>query len=51
MLETSNGVDEDKVTKEKNISLSRNPTSSLPLCIVETFDKQICLLMIEAEET
>ena len=27
MLETSNEVDEEKVTKQKNISLSRDPTS------------------------
>ena len=31
MLKTSNEVDEEKVTKENNISLSRDTTASLPL--------------------
>ena len=39
MLETSNKVDEKKVTKENNTSFSRDTTASLPPVIVETFDK------------
>ena len=50
MLETSNKVDEDEVTKENNISLSRDPTSSFPSGIVEYSDKNDTSLMIEAEE-
>ena len=38
MLETSNEVDEEKVTKENNISLSRNPIASFPSGIVDTSD-------------
>ena len=49
MLETSNEVDEKKVTNENNISLSRDTTVLLPLSIVDTFDKQNIFLMIEAE--
>ena len=51
MLETSNEVDEDKLTKENNISFSRDPIASFPSYILETVGKQKCLLMIEAEET
>ena len=51
MLETPNKVDEEKVTKKKNISLSRDPTASFPWVIVDNVDKQYILLMIEAEET
>ena len=51
MLETSNEVDEGRVTKEDNISLSRYPTASFPSDIVETFDNHDILLIIEAEET
>ena len=51
MLETSNKVDEKKVTKENNISLSRDPTYSLLSGIVETLDKHEILLFIESEET
>ena len=39
MLETSNEVDEDKVTKEIKIPLSRDPTDSFPSGILETSDK------------
>ena len=46
MLETSNEVDEEKVTKEKNISLSRDTNTSFPLGIVEYSDKNDNLLMI-----
>ena len=48
MLETSNEVDEKKVTKDKNVSLSRDPTASFPSGVVETFDKHKISLMIEA---
>ena len=51
MLETSNKVDEEKVTKEKNISLSKDTTASYPSGIVETSDKNDISLMMEAEET
>ena len=51
MLETSNEVDEKKVTNENNISLSRDTTVLLPLSIVDTFDKQNISLMIEADGT
>ena len=50
MLETSNKVDEEKVTKEINFILSRDPTTSFPSVIEETFVKHEILLMIEAEE-
>ena len=46
MLETSNEVDEDKVTKEKNISFSRYPTALLPSVIVEYSDKNDTSLTI-----
>ena len=39
MLETSNEVDEEKVTKDNNISLSRDPIASLPPGILENVDK------------
>ena len=39
MLKTSNKVDEEKVTKEKHISLSRDTISSFPSGILETVDK------------
>ena len=39
MLETSNEVDEDKVIKENNISLSRYPIDSSPSVLLETVDK------------
>ena len=51
MLETSNKVDEGGLTKEKNISLSKDTTASSPSGIVETSDKHDISLMIEAEET
>ena len=51
MLETSNKVDEGKVTKERNISLSKDTTASSPSGIVETSYKHDISLMIEAEET
>ena len=51
MIETSNEVDEWKVTKEKNISFSRDTTASSSSGIVETSYKQDILLTIEAEET
>ena len=35
MLETSKEVDEEKVAKENNISLSGDPTASFPSGIVE----------------
>ena len=50
MLENSNEVDEEKVTKKNNISLSRDPTASFPSGIVETSDKHDIFLMIEAED-
>ena len=51
IVETSNKVDEEKVTKENNISLSMDPTASLPSVIVETSDKHDILIIIESEET
>ena len=39
MLETSNKFDEEKVTKEDNIWLSRDPNASFPSDIVETLVK------------
>ena len=39
MLETSNEVDKEKVTKDKNISLSRDPIYSFPSGILESIDK------------
>ena len=51
MLETSNEVDEKKVTNKNNISLSRDTTVLLPLSIVDTFDKQNISLLIEADGT
>ena len=51
MIENSNKLYEEKITKENNISLSRNPTASLPSGIVEYSDKTYTLLIIEAEET
>ena len=51
MLETSNEVDDDKLTRENNISFSRDPIDSFPSYILETVCKQIFWLMIEAEET
>ena len=50
MLETSNEVDGGKITKENNISLSRDPTESLTSVIVDYSDKNDTQLMIEAEE-
>ena len=50
MHETSNGVDEDKVTKDTNISFSRGTPASLPSGIVEYSDKNDTSLMIEVEE-
>ena len=49
MLETLNEVDEEKLTKENNISLSRDPIASFPSVILETIDKHDISLMIEAE--
>ena len=49
MLETSNEVDDEKVTKDNTISLSSDSIASFPSVIVETFDKHNILLMIEAE--
>ena len=51
MIETSNEVDEEKVTKEKNISLSRDPIASFPPVLLETVDRHDISLIIEAEET
>ena len=51
MIENSNKFYEEKITKENNISLSRNPTASFPSGIVEYSDKTYTLLIIEAEET
>ena len=51
MLETSNYVDEDNVTKENNISFSKDSTDSFPSGIVDNFDKHYISLMIQAEET
>ena len=48
MLENSNEVDEEKVTKKNNISLSRDPTASFPSGIVETSDKNDTSLIIES---
>ena len=51
MLETSNVFDEEKVTKEQNITLSRYTIASFPSGILEIVDKHYISLMIEAEET
>ena len=51
IIETSNKFDDEKVTNEKNISLSGDPTGSFPSGVVETSDKNNTSLMIEAEET
>ena len=51
MCETSNEVDEVKLTKDHNISLSKDTTASSQSSIVETSDKHNISLMIEAEET
>ena len=51
MLNTSDGVDEDKLTKENNISLSRNPNDSFALVILDTSDKKDTFLIIQEEET
>ena len=51
MLGTSNEFDEEKVTKENNISLPRYPIASFPSVILGTVDKHDILLLIEAEET
>ena len=50
MIETPNKVDEEKVTKDNNISLSRDTTAKLPSVIVDYSDKNYTSLMIEAEE-
>ena len=50
MIETSNKVDEEKATKENNISLSRNPTPLFSSVTVKNFDKREISLIIEAEE-
>ena len=50
MLETPNEVDEYKVTKENNISFSRDLNASFPSGIVETSDKHNTWLIIESEE-
>ena len=43
MLETSNEFDEEKVTNEKNISLSRDPIDSLPSGILKTiYNTTLC---------
>ena len=39
MLETSNEIDEEKVTKDNNISLSRDTTDSFLSGTVKTYDK------------
>ena len=51
MLETSNVFDEEKVTKEQNITLSRYTIASFPSGILQTVDKHNVLLIIEAQET
>ena len=48
MLETSSKVDKEKVTKEKNIPLSRDLTASFPSGIVNNVYIQDISLMIEA---
>ena len=50
MLETSNKFDEEKFTKEKNISFSGDPNAQFPSGIVEYSNKNYTSLMIEAEE-
>ena len=50
MLKNSNEVDEGKITKENNISLSRDPIDSFPSGILETVDKHNISLMNEAED-
>ena len=50
MPENPNEVDKQKVTKDNNISLSMDSIDSLTSGILETVDKQLFLLMIEAEE-
>ena len=47
MFETVKEVDEEKVTNEKNISLTREPTASLPSGNVEYSDEINTSLMIE----
>ena len=49
MLETLNEVDEEIITKENDIPLSRDPTSSFQSGIVYDFDKHGISLIIDAE--
>ena len=51
MVETVKEVDEETVTKENNILLTREPTASLLSNNVEYSDKIDTSLMIEADET
>ena len=51
MFETVNKFDEEKVTKEKNIWLTREPTALLLSGNFEYFDKRNILLMIEEDVT
>ena len=48
MFETVKEVDEDRVTKDNNISLTRGPTASLLSGNVEYSDEINTSLMIEA---
>ena len=41
MIETSNEVDEKRVTKENNISFSRDTNDTFPSVIVETSENRI----------
>ena len=51
MFETVKEVEEEKVTKENNIYLTRDPTASLISCNVEYLDEIDASLMIEADAT
>ena len=50
MLETSNEVDEEKLTKKNNISLSSDPTASYTSGILDTSDEHYISLTIESGE-
>ena len=51
MFEAINEIDEDTVTKEKNIVFTREPTASLLSGNVEYLDEIDTSLMIDADVT
>ena len=51
MFETLNEVDEETVTKEKNVLLTREPTESLLSVNIDYLDEIDTSLMIEAHVT